>query len=1369
MSKYYLTTPMDNIWQLQTFYQETGISNITGAIFFDIPLKETLLGNTINEFIKNNSAMLFNIDKNKQITIREHHNLIFEVLDYHQYTNQQVDKLLTKRSQEAMDVTNQNLFEFIYVKRANDWGLYFKLSHLIADAWSVGLLTDSIINGYLAGLNNQEYQMLSSDYLKFIDSEQAYLNSERYGRDKTYFVDKFQEEPKLLSFHTGSNNKVKAKRKAFTLTKNETNKIKKYCINNKIAPGLLFEAALVTYMYRYFDEKQIILGMPVINRSNITEKQTMGMFISTMPLVLTVNENLTMKELLNNLSTEHFNLFKHQKFPFTEIKKILQEQHNYTNKLFDVTVSYQNTRTQLNDHLNISSQWYFNGASETSLVIHIMDFFDTGKFSLNFDYVTSVFTSTEINYIKRRVLTIINELINNDQQLISDIKIMDQAEYDLITNKFNDTKVEYDSSLTVVDLFKQAVSKTPKKTALIFEDKSYTYRELDQITDQVASKIQSFDLDKDSIIALFTERSQYTIFGMIGIMKAGYSYLPIDVNSPISRTEQLLKKLNISFSINYNHKLSNSNINQIDINNLQDTIDFQSPKIKPLDACCVLHTSGSTGEPKAVKLMHSNFVNIFLNYSDYLKDAKYVISNINVSFDPFVLETLYPILNNVVCVLTNNNESTNINQFVSILNNYNQTTVFCVPSKFTNILNETKDLSFIKNIKNIIIGGEHLNIKLVKKMQRINPNIQIYNSYGPNEATIFCTTGLIKNKIHIGKPIVNCQIFLCDKHHQLVPIGFPGEILVLGAGISAGYINNQQENQTAFISTENGITYKTGDIAKLDFDGNCYFLGRNDNQIKIRGQRIEIGDLENNVLTISGVTEAKVEVYEIDSKKHIRLYFTTHNNLTTEKLKQALFKKVPRYMIPTEIFEVEKFVVTDRGKYDFSKLKIKKSNINKSKKQPKNNLEKKLLTIFQKILSNSNIDIESDFFESGGDSLQAIALMNQIEKKLNINLQVKDVFDNSSVIAMAKFLSQKPNNQKHINNLLINEIEITKNNHPGKSILITGATGFLGMHILKYLLDKTDISVNIISRSEAKLIKLFKFYFNDDIKDYQNRIKIFIANITEEKLGLSDNEYETVKQTSFCIVNCAANVKHYGKLSDFYDINVNLVANLLKLAASADMIYNQLSTISVSGLGLCRQTKENIVFDEHSLDIGQLLEDNVYIETKYLAEVLTNHYKQVGLKVNVFRLGNIVERLSDHKFQINASSSGFQNRVKAIQKLGLITEEIFNMIIDLTYVDKVSEAIVKILLSNQYDTYHLYNFNEIKFGDYLISQNIKFKIVNNSDFQKAITESNDPAVSILKLYLSDFYKNKYDNIRVDSSKTIETLKKLNFDWSENEK
>lgn len=1369
MSKYYLTTPMDNIWQLQTFYHETGISNIAGAVFFDLPLKETLLGDTINEFIKNNTAMLFNIDKNKEITIREHHNLIFEVLDYSSYNNQTIEKLLSKRSQEPMDITNQNLFEFVYVKRAKDWGLYFKLSHLIGDAWSIGLLTDNIINGYLARLNNQEYPMLSSDYLKFIDSEQAYFNSQRYERDKNYFIDKFKEEPKLLSFHSNSSDKVKAKRRTFTLTKKETTNIKNYCTDNNIAPGLLFEAALVTYMYRYFDEQQIILGMPVINRSNIIEKQTMGMFISTMPLILNVNENVTMKSLLEQISSEHFILFKHQKFPFAEIKKILKEKHNYSNKLFDVTVSYQNTRTKLNDNLNISSNWYFNGASETSLVVHIMDFFDTGKFSLNFDYITSVFTSTEINYIKRRVLTIIDELIKNDQQLISDIKIMDQAEYDLITNKFNDTKVEYDDSLTVVDLFKQAVNKTPNKTALIFEDKSYNYQELDRITDQVANKLQSLRLDKGSIVALITERSQYTIFGMIGIMKAGYSYLPIDINTPVSRMEKLINNLHISVSINYNYKLSNLNIKQIAIDNLSNLFDFEKPIIKPSDACCILHTSGSTGEPKAVKIMHRNLVNIFSNYFDYLSDTEYVISNINLSFDPFILETLYPILNNVKCVLTNTNQSNNISQFVDILNTYKNTTIFCVPSKFINVLNETEDSSFIKNIKNIIIGGEHLNIKLVKQLQIINQSINIYNSYGPNEGTIFCTTGLITNKINIGKPIANCKILLYNKRQQLVPIGFPGEILISGAGISAGYINNKTDKPKTFIETDNGITYKTGDIAKLDFDGNCYFIGRNDNQIKIRGQRIEIGDLENNALKISGVMDAKVEVYETNGKKNIRLYYTTNTNLNAEKLKQNLLKKVPRYMIPSELLEVEEFVVTERGKYDFSKLKIKKPQVIPVIVKPKTALEITLLTIFEEILKESKIDTKSDFFESGGDSLLAIALINRVEKKLQVNLQIKDIFDNPSVIKLAKFISQKSNKPKHINKLLIDRIRITENQHPGKAILITGATGFLGMHILKYILDNTNIPINIISRNEVKLIRLFKYYFNEDIHDYRDRIKIFIANITEDKLGLSDESYQEVKKTSYCIINCAANVKHYGKLSDFYDINVNLVANLLKLAASSDMIYNQLSTISVSGLGLCRQTKKNIIFTEKSLDIGQLTEDNVYIQTKYLAEVLTNHYKKAGLRVNVFRLGNIVERLSDQKFQINASSSGFQNRVKAVQKLGVITNEIFNMMIDLTYVDKVSEAIIKIILSAQYNTYHLYNYNEVKFGDYLKSENIKFKIVDNVDFQKNINKSDDPAVSILKLYLNDFYKNKYDNIKVDSNQTIRTLEKLNFDWSGNEK
>jgi len=1370
MAKLNLSTPQQNIWNLQSFYGDSAISNICGSVFLNIPLKEPLLGDVMNNLIKNHNALRMTIKNknNPEVIYHKHTNIIFEELDYSNKTNKEINKILQKRSEEAIELQG-NLCEFVIIKRSEDWGLYIKISHLIADAWSMSLIIQNIVNNYVKLLKNESYDPTISDYTNFIHSEIEYRKSSRYQKDKDFFDNVFKTEPKFLTF--GNNkNKIIAKRKQYILTKKETLLIKNYCQKNNMSPAILFETAMAIYMQRFFNESQIIMGMPVINRSNFTEKQTIGMFISTMPLVINIDSSTTVKTLMESIINNHFNLFKHQRFPLTDISNLLKEKHNYQGRLYDVTISYQDAQTNINQEYITESNWYFNGYSENGLVIHISDMFNSDRLHLDFDYIKTIFQPIDIQYLKRRLLTIINQIVVDHNQLIKDIILMDDKEYRLITEVFNNTNKEYDNNLTVVDLFNKAVKKDPNKIALVFEDLEYTYQEVDQITNQIATSLQSLKLNKNSIIALITERSQYTVFGMLGIIKAGYAYLPIDINTPVSRLQLLLKKLDITTSINYNYQLPNFDIKQINIDNLPTLSNYKPTCINPNDACCILHTSGSTGEPKAVKILHRNLVNIFINYFDYLQGSNCVISNINVSFDPFILETLYPLVNNIKCIMTNYEEANSINKFIKILNKYKQATIFSVPSKFMNILNESEDLSFIKNINNIIIGGESLNKKLIHQLRKNNKNINVYNSYGPNETTIFCTTSLIKNDINIGKPIANYKLFLCDSNNQLLPIGFFGEILVSGVGVSAGYINEEEKNKKSFITTKYGLAYKTGDIAKLSFSGNYYFQYRNDNQIKIRGQRIELGDIENNALKIMGVLEAKVEVYEISGQKQIRLYFTTNSNLTPEKLRISLSKKIPRYMMPSEIHEIEKFVITERGKYDFSKLKIKKNNQSETElKKPTTNLEKKLLSIFKKVLNNKLINIESDFFESGGDSLQAIALMDQIEKELQINLPVKDIFNQSSVVSLAAFLSQKSSKKSYIDNLLPSKIKINNTKHRGQDILLTGATGYVGIHILKYLLENTNFKINMIIRSEARLIKLFKFYFNQDISKYQNRIKIFVANITSEKLGLTEKEYQTIKNNSNCIVNCAANVKHYGKMANFKDINVTLVSNLLELAASNDMVYNQLSTISVSGLGLCRQTKQNTIFNEWSLDIGQIIEDNVYIQTKYMAELLTKQYEQAGLKVNIFRLGNIVERLSDQKFQINAASNGFQTRVEAIKKIGVITDEIFNMPVDLSYVDKVAEAIIKILLMKQYGTYHLYNFNETRFGDYLLNKGISFKIVDKNNFQNIIKINNDPTVAVLKLYLNDFSKNKYDNIKVDSNYTIEILKKINFDWRVYEK
>ena len=1363
MKSYKLTTPQQNIWNLQSFYDDSGIMNIAGVVWLDKPLRKSLLSNIVNQFVEKNNAMRIIVNHEGRQIIREHSNLILEDIDYSEMSNQQIDKKLNERSRQSMGLINQNLFEFTIIKRKTDWGLYVKISHLIADAWGISYLVKEVFGAYFALLSDKEYELNRSDYTEFIKTEEAYLKSSRYERDKNYFDELFNKKPSLLSFKKNNQvNNIAAKRKGFALTKRETAAIKTYCEENNISPAILFEAAMAVYLYRYFNEERLIIGMPVINRSNYSEKNTMGMFVSTMPLVVDVESNMKAKDLMTRIVSQHFELFKHQKFPFGEIQNLLKNKFDYKQKLFDVAISYQNAEVSV-DGQTLNNNWYFNGFNENSLMLHVIDFFNEGKIKLSFDYATSAFSSKEIIFLKRRLITIVENIINDDQRRIDEISIMDEKESNLI-NSFNDTFKEYDTNLTVVDLFKKAALRNPNKIALIYEEKEYTYQELDNITDQVAATLIEKGINRGDIVMLLTKRSKYTIFGMLGVIKAGAAYMPIDINNPDGRIDALIHDTKTKLILGYQHNYSNKDkVPEISFEDIE-LCKNKKCKVKynltSSDIYCAMHTSGSTGSPKSVSLTHQGFVNVFVNHAFLTEGAKYAITNIVLSFDLFLMETIHSIVNSITCVLTNEEQFESINKYCDLVAKYPDSYIMGVPTKLLNIIHGANNKEAFKNVVIYTMCGEPLPDDFPKLIKEISPKAKLYNLYGPVEATIFATYTRIKKKVYLGKPNFNTVINVVDKNDSILPIGFVGEIVISGEQVGKGYYT--QLKKSGF---KNG-SYYTGDLGYYDYNGNLHYSGRLDNQVKINGLRVEFGEIEAQILNNADLKSVKATIVKIGNGQRIIAYYVSDSELDVDDLLKKLGQKLPSYMIPAAFVKVKEFHFTPRGKIDIKKLP--KPIINKcvTKKfvRPSNELEKRILKIWQKVLDKKEIGTTDDFFEIGGDSITAITMLSLVENHLEIDISIRNIFDNPTIQKLSSYIEYQHPSQKMT--LELPAININHKKNRNSSILLTGATGYLGAYLLKHILDNSDEKVNIIIRNEKKLERVFKYYFSKEYRDYKDRINIYIGDLSKSKFNLSAKDYELLLSSTKVIIHAAANVMHYGKISSFYDANVLATLNLLNFAAENNSSFNHISTLSISGHDSIQKIQEEIVFTEKKFNVGQDLSNNYYLHSKYLAEEAVVAYQKAGLSANIFRIGNVGPSLADNQFQINANDNAFYIRIKAIKKLGMITKEMAKQPIEVSHVDRLSEAIISLINTGEINnTYHILN-DYMTLECYLEEQNIKFGIVSKKTFNKKLIDfSKDDDVQILLLYTKDFANN--GKIIIDDKVTKEKLNKLGFNWRGN--
>ena len=550
----------------------------------------------------------------------------------------------------------------------------------------------------------------------------------------------------------------------------------------------------------------------------------------------------------------------------------------------------------------------------------------------------------------------------------------------------------------------------------------------------------------------------------------------------------------------------------------------------------ILH--GSTGNPKGVKITNNNLNNCmhaFNQMFETVSNSDICLASTNISFDVSIWELFFTLLNGACLYLYEENTITDIFQYCSCLTNNKITLAYIPPNILDNVYEILKSYDEFY-LKYILIGVEPIKVTTMLKYVDANPNIKIINGYGPTEATICATLYNFTsneasnyNIIPIGKPLANNKIFILDKNYHLSPIGTAGEIYIVGENVGNGYLNKPQLTSERFIQLplyNCGTAYKTGDLAKWNNDGIISFVGRNDNQIKINGHRIELGEIENTISLYPHIQKCIV----LYKNSQLYAYITSTNTINLSDLRMFLQSKLPNFFVPNFIVQIDEFKLTPNGKIDKKYLESIVVKPIKNYVAPENDFQKTLVSLWSKFLNIDHLGITDNFFELGGDSL--IAIQMQIEAfKLGLNISYSDIFQYPTIKQLSeksnlKLEDRKDSNYDYskINELLqLNCIENTSNIHyentcnMSYNVLLTGATGFVGSHILANLMDNTNSNVYCIIREKSnispteRLLNVLNFYFGDKYSNLINkRIFIIIGDITLKNFGISDNDISQI-------------------------------------------------------------------------------------------------------------------------------------------------------------------------------------------------------------------------------------------------------------------
>ncbi|MDO5556013.1 MAG: amino acid adenylation domain-containing protein, partial [Clostridia bacterium] len=936
---YNLTDQQREIWNIEQYYKNTTINNISGTLIIKQKVDFEKLRKSINIFVQKNDSFRTRIlikDGEPKQLIKE--NLQFSIKEENLINKDELNKIENEIVSTPFNLINSNLFEFTIIKYNDGTGGFnANVHHIISDAWTMSLLINQIINIYEKLINNEEIEEdISPSYLEKITSNEEYKKSEKYIKDREYWENTFKDIPEtacILPYMCKEQN-LDAKRKEYTVEQNLSQKIGIFCERNKVSIYSFLMSIYSFYLSRVSGIETPIIGTPILNRKNFREKNTTGMFVSTITNKINVNNELKFIDFLFMTAKTQREIFKHQEFGYEGILKLIRKRHNTSARLYDVMLSYQNARNNSDkSKISYETNWIFNNYLLNSLLINIYDMDNTGKLKIFYDYQKCKFLDKDIDNIHKRILHIFEQVVSNENIKINDIEIVTLDEKQKLLFDFNNTEKHYEKDKTIHQLFEEQVNKTPNEIAIVCGNNQLTYKELNEKANQLAHYLRkNKDIRKNDIIGIMINRSLEMIVGIIAILKSGAAYLPLDPEYPEDRIIYILEDSSAKMVL-VNNTTENMISKKIDKTNisLENSLftDESKENLKNVniatDLIYLIYTSGSTGNPKGVMLNHKNINNYICGLKEKIdfSEDKTMVSITTICFDIFVTEIWATLLNGIKVILANENEQ-NIPKLLSELCEENTVNMIqTTPSRFDVLIN-SDSCEFLKNMSDILVGGESLNDSLLYKLKSLT-KANIYNMYGPTETSVWSTVKELTktNEITIGKPIINTQVYILDKSKRLLPPNIIGEIYIGGDGVSDGYLNREELTKEKFVQVPFALEkiYNTNDIGYVKNNGEVVHLGRSDFQIKINGHRIELGEIENVILKFKNISNCVVIAKKNEyGKESIYAYYTAKEIINITILREFLQNKLPQYMIPQYFMQLEELPYTPNGKIDRKKL-----------------------------------------------------------------------------------------------------------------------------------------------------------------------------------------------------------------------------------------------------------------------------------------------------------------------------------------------------------------------------------------------------------------------------------------------------------------
>ena len=1060
---YPLSASQNRLWILSQLEGGSLAYNMPMALRFTGMVNEDALENSLKQLIQRHEILRTSFKVNEHGAIRQYilpiEQLDFQLdkADYSKKRNKAltIKQYIESKKNEVFDLTQAPLLRAALIKNSKTEMIFFAtMHHLIGDGWSWEILTSELVTIYNALSSDEPVKLPAlniqyKDYAVWLGED---LQAEKQKASEKYWLDQFSGELPVLDLPS-----YKARPLIQTyngaivnhrFSSDFLNRLKAFSQTHDATLFMTLMAGVNALLSRYTNQDDIIIGTPIAGREHPDLENQIGLYLNTLAIRTKIEKEQSFEGLLAKEKATLLGAYEHQDYPFDElVGKLNLKRDTSRSALFDVMVILQN-QTQLK---NVNTA---GGLSDLEV-----SFFDientTAKFDLRIAFAEGEGLNMSINYnidiydeplMKRLILhfeKLMQEILEHPEKAIEEIDyLLDEEKHKLL--EWGDTSViDYPKEKTIVDLFVDQANKTPDAFAVECEGRKLTYRELDEKSNDLAHYLVSeYEVKNEEYVGIYLDASEQFILSILGVLKAGGAYFPIDTTSPPGRRTYMVKDSGIRLILTdaiHQPELNSldGNLLVIDVEQLNN-IEKKPAKInlsRPENVIYLIYTSGSTGEPKGVMVEHRNVVDYLYGLVQALEiDEPETYGLMSTPAADLGNTVLFGALISGGLLHTFSKETLmNPIKLMSYFDKHRIDVIKIVPSHWLSLCYENE---LLLPEKTIVFGGEKLSTDIVSEINARKPNITIYNHYGPTETTI----GKLMHKVNaeqhykdipIGKSFSNAGAYVLDKEHRLLPTGIAGELYIDGAGLARGYLNSAELTSEKFIPhpfKKDKRMYATGDLVRWLPDGNIAFIGRVDNQIKIRGYRIEPGELERAFLSKESIKQAVVTVIDNAKEKELAAYFVSEKKENITELIAVLRNTLPAYMLPSYYVQLDEIPLNANGKINRKLLPDPEKRGISGKAEyvpPQNEIEEKLVAIWEQVLEKENIGIKDDFFALGGHSINAIKVMLEINKRLGVDVNIRTLFMTPTIenlAAQVSFMIKQNEIRPRINTL--KEIEL---------------------------------------------------------------------------------------------------------------------------------------------------------------------------------------------------------------------------------------------------------------------------------------------------------------------------------------------------------